>query len=106
MANKKERPAIENPLANMGLDEIVRGITTNEAPQETPVVKVKEPKIRTLAGMNRFEETLDKYTGVSEQGVAIWLPKEEKKRQEVLRANADRNIPPRSVAAAIMMTYI
>ena len=29
MANKKERPAIENPLANMGLDEIVRGITAN-----------------------------------------------------------------------------
>ena len=30
MANKIERPAIENPLANMGLDEIVRGITSPE----------------------------------------------------------------------------
>ena len=103
MANKKERPAIENPLANMGLDEIVRGITTNEAPQEKPV---KEPKKRISAGMKRFEENLDKYTGVSEQGVAIWLPKEVKKRLEVIRANADRNIPLRSLAAAIIMTYI
>jgi hypothetical protein len=106
MANKKERPAIENPLANMGLDEIVRGITTNEAPQENPVIKVKEPKKRTSAGMKRFEENLDKYTGISEQGVAIWLPKEVKKRIEIIRVNADRNIPIRSLAAAIIMTYI
>ena len=106
MANKKERPAIENPLANMGLDEIVRGITTNEVPQKKPAVKAKEPKKRASAGMKRFEETLDKYTGVSEQGVAIWLPKEVKKRLEVIRVNADRNIPLRSLASAIIMTYI
>ena len=106
MANEKERPAIENPLANMGLDELVRGITANEAPQEKPMVKTKEPKKRASAGMKRFEEYLDKYTGVSEQGVAIWLPKEVKKRLEVIRVNADRNIPLRSLAAAIIMTYI
>ena len=107
MANKKERPAIENPLANLGLDEIVRGITsTNEVPQEKTATKVKEPKKRTSSGMKRFEENLGKQTGVSEQGVAIWLPKEVKKRLEVIRANADRNIPLRSLAAAIIMTYI
>ena len=106
MANKKERRAIENPLANMGLDEIVRGITTNEVPQKKPAVKAKEQKKRASAGMKRFEENLDKYTGVSEQGVAIWLPKEVKKRLEVIRVNADRNIPLRSLAAAIIMTYI
>ena len=106
MAKKKERPTIENPLANMGLDEIVRGITKNEAPQEKPVIKVKEPKKRTSAGMKRFEENLDKYTGVREQGVAIWLPKEVKKRLEIIRVNEDRNIPIRSLAAAIIMTYI
>lgn len=44
MANKKERPAIENPLANMGLDEIVRGITANEAPQEKTFGKNKGAK--------------------------------------------------------------
>ena len=106
MANKKDRPAIENPLANMRLDENVRGITTNETPQEKPVVKTKETKNRTSSAMKRFEENLDKYTGVSEQGVAIWLPKEVKKRLEIIRANADRNIPLRSLAAAIIMTYI
>jgi hypothetical protein len=70
------------------------------------MAKTKEPKKRTSAGMKRFEENLDKYTGVSEQGVAIWLPKEVNKRLEMIRANADRNIPLRSLAAAIIMTYI
>jgi hypothetical protein len=73
--------------------------------RSTPRLK-RSPKKRTSAGMKRFEENLDKYTGVSEQGVAIWLPKEVKKRLEVIRANADRNIPLRSLAAAIIMTYI
>ena len=47
-----------------------------------------------------------KYTGVSEQGDAVWLPKEVKKRLELIRVNAKRNIPLRSLAAAIIMTYI
>ena len=106
MANKKDRPAIENPLANMGLDEIVRGITASEPAEKPAEPKAKEPKKRATSGTKRFEANLDKYTGVSEQGVAIWLPKEVKKRLEVIRANADRNIPLRSLAAAIIMTYI
>lgn len=53
-----------------------------------------------------FEENLAKYTGISEQGFAIWLPKEVKKRLELIRLNAHRNIPLRSLAAAIIMTYI
>ena len=52
------------------------------------------------------EENLAKYTGISEQGFAIWLPKEVKKRLELIRLNAHRNIPLRSLAAAIIMTYI
>lgn len=106
MANKKERPAIENPLANMGLDEIVRGITSNEPAEKPTEAKAKEPRKRAASSSKRFEANLEKYTGVSEQGVAIWLPKEVKKRLEVIRANADRNIPLRSLAAAIIMTYI
>lgn len=31
---KNERPAIDNPLASIGLDQIVRGITQPEAPKE------------------------------------------------------------------------
>ena len=54
----------------------------------------------------RFEENLQRYTGVSEQGVAIWIPKEVKKKLEIIRANSDRNIPVRSLAATIIMTNI
>ena len=35
-----------------------------------------------------LEENLAKYTGISEQGFAIWLPKEVKKRLELIRLNA------------------
>lgn len=116
MATKKERPAIENPLAGLGLDDIVRGITTpNIIPTVEPAQPAEPrpteqapatPKKRMSAAMKRLDENLTRYTGVSEQGLAIWLPKEVKKRLELIRANADRNIPLRSLAAAIIMTYI
>lgn len=103
MATKKDRPTIENPLANMGLDEIVRGMTTTE---ETPFQEPVKKRASKKKSAGLLEENLNKYTGISEQGVAIWLPKEVKKRLEVIRANADRNMPIRSLAAAIIMTYI
>lgn len=115
MATKKERPSIENPLAGLGLDDIVRGITTPtaepvapaaEAPRPTAVKAAKEPRKRATAAQRRLDDNLNRYTGVSEQGVAIWLPREVKKRLDLIRANADRNIPLRSLAAAIIMTYI
>lgn len=102
MATKKEHPAIGNPLANIGLDEIVRGMTATEKPAEQKPARKKSSK----ATANLFEEQLEKYTGISEQGVAIWLPKEVKKRLELIRLNANRNVPIRSLAAAIIMTYI
>lgn len=115
MATKKERPSIENPLAGLGLDDIVRGITTPtaepvapaaEAPRPTAAKTAKEPRKRATAAQRRLDDNLNRYTGVSEQGVAIWLPREVKKRLDLIRANADRNIPLRSLAAAIIMTYI
>lgn len=108
---KNSRPEIDNPLANMGLDDIVRGITTPGKDKE-PVVDAngdpaaeRETK-RRKRGKKAFEVNLAKYTGISEQGFAIWLPKEVKKRLELIRLNAHRNIPLRSLAAAIIMTYI
>ena len=47
MATKKDRPQIENPLANMALDEIVRGITiTKDEPRQsnTPISEIKPKK--------------------------------------------------------------
>lgn len=117
---KTNRPEINNPLADMGLDDIVRGITAPSAPQpryqeeprrqpapaprpvEHPVMQdVEDDREMTL-----FERNLEKYTGISEQGVAIWLPKEVKKQLEMIRINASKNIPLRSLAAAIIMTYV
>lgn len=110
---KNSRPAIDNPLANMGLDDIVRNITTSgnienadkkETGKDTDAPK-KAGKSRR-GGMKSLEANLAQYTGISEQGVAIWLPKEVKKRLELIRVNASRNIPLRTLAAAIIMTYI
>ena len=110
---KNSRPEIDNPLANMGLDDIVRNITASgnienadkkETGKDTDAPK-KAGKSRR-GGMKSLEANLAQYTGISEQGVAIWLPKEVKKRLELIRVNASRNIPLRTLAAAIIMTYI
>lgn len=110
---KNNRPEIGNPLASMGLDDIVRNITATgdgvgtvkkDTGEEADAPK-KAGKFRR-GGMKAFEENLTKYTGINEQGVAIWLPKEVKKKLEMVRINASRSIPLRSLAAAIIMTYI
>lgn len=127
---KKNHPVIDNPLASLGLDDIVRGITSPKPavtpePETTPsepeepkpvaeeisevteeVIEAPRKTFRRRGNMKLFEENLAKYTGISEQGIAIWMPKEVKKRLELIRINADRNIPLRSLAAAIIMTYI
>lgn len=60
--------------------------------------------------MYRFEslseENLAKYKGINEQGSAVWIPKEVKKKLEMIRVNAQQNIPLRALASAIIMTYI
>lgn len=106
MANKKEIPAIENPLANMGLDEIVREITNSEEENKTNKEGTTRTRRSKASTKKTFEYNLEKYIGISEQGAAIWLPKEVKKKLEIIRANSDRNIPLRSLAAAIIMSYI
>lgn len=110
---KNNRPEIGNPLASMGLDDIVRNITATGDGVETVKKDTGEeadaPKKAGKSrrgGMKAFEENLAKYTGINEQGIAIWLPKEVKKRLEMIRINASRSIPLRSLAAAIIMTYI
>ena len=84
----------------MGLDEIVRGITAPDKVKKldtgaSEVQDIQKEGKRRRKGRKALEENLAKYTGVSEQGDAVWLPKEVKKRLEL-----------RSLAAAIIMTYI
>lgn len=110
---KNNRPEIDNPLASMGLDDIVRNITATGSSMETDkkgtdeddgiTKKTRKPR---RGRMKTFEENLAKYTGINERGIAIWLPKEVKKKLEIIRVNANRNIPLRSLAAAIIMTYV
>ena len=79
---KNSRPEIDNPLANMGLDDIVRGITTPGKDKEPVVDANGDPAAESYA------EVISCYP------------------VELIRLNAHRNIPLRSLAAAIIMTYI
>ncbi len=115
---KTNRPQAANPLAGMGLEDIVRNMTAADVPvkEEKEDVAVeseeteedaqdKTPK-RRRGNMKVFEENLAKYRGLNEQGFAIWLPREVKKKLELIRLNASRTIPLRALASAILMTYI
>ncbi len=116
---KKNRPQVANPLAGMALDDIVRNMTTADVPvkEEKPEgevvnetasdedAQVKSPR-RRRGNMKAFEENLAKYKGLNEQGFAIWLPKDVKKKLEIIRLNANRTIPLRALASAIIMTNI
>ena len=124
MATKNNRPQVENPLANMGLDDIVRGITSPQVATETEeaeeaseidsesetdelsINQGKEQRKRRTKAEKLFQANFDKYARVGEQSTAIWLPKELKKKLELICAQSDKNIPIRSLAAAIIMTYI
>ena len=92
----------------MGLDQIVRGITApkNDEDVERHADRTGEPVKSRRGGLRKLQENLEKYRGINEQGAAIWLPTEVKKKLDMIRVNASRNIPLRSLAAAIIMTYI
>ena len=55
---------------------------------------------------NKFLENMIKYTGVKEQGSAVWLPSDVKKRLDDFRATAKRNIPIRTLVSAIVVAFL
>ena len=70
---KNNRPEIDNPLANIGLDEIVRGITAPDKVKEpgtgaSEVQDIQKEGKRRRKGRKALEENLAKYTGVAAQG--------------------------------------
>ena len=75
--------------------------TTAPVQESTPV---PAPEVKTVP--QSFSGWLKQYTGVKEQGQAIWVPAEVKKELEKIRVNASKNIPLRSLAAAMVMRYI
>ena len=103
----KKKPQVVVPGLMRGLNKKVQGqgggvSLPTEAPAQEPVpVDQEQP-----ANITTFAERVEKYTGVKEQGQAIWVPAEVKKELEKIRVNASKNIPLRSLAAAMIMSYI
>ena len=107
-----EQKKIINPLfskndSRISLAESVTKIigANTESKDKTAVLR-KEKSDWHAIGWKKFTEGLEDYTGVKGQGAAVWLPTEVKKLIEQLRANSERNIPIRALAAAMIVAFI
>ena len=107
-----EQKKIINPLfskndSRISLAESVTQIidANTESKDKTAVLR-KEKSDWHAIGWKKFTEGLEDYTGVKGQGAAVWLPTEVKKQIEQLRANSERNIPIRALAAAMIVAFI
>ena len=107
-----EQKKIINPLLSkndngISLAESVTQITDayDESKDKTAAF-LKEKSDWYAIGWKKFTDGLEDYTGVKGQGAAVWLPTEVKKRIEQLRANSERNIPIRALAAAMIVAFI
>lgn len=105
MAEKKKTQVVA-PGMLRSLNKQVQGggvpLPTEAPAQEpAPVQEQEQP-----ANITSFAERIEKYTGVKEQGQAIWVPAEVKKELEMIRVKASKNIPLRSLAAAMIMAFI
>jgi hypothetical protein len=105
----KKKPQVVVPGLMRGLNKKVTqgqggGVplpTEAPAQEPAPVQEQEQP-----ANITSFAERVEKYTGVKEQGQAIWVPAEVKKELEMIRIKASKNIPLRSLAAAMIMAFI
>ena len=105
----KKKPQVVVPGLMRGLNKKVTqgqggGVSLpTEAPAQepAPVQEQEQP-----SNITSFAERIEKYTGVKEQGQAIWVPAEVKKELEMIRVKASKNIPLRSLAAAMIMAFI
>ena len=110
MSNKDAKPKImpgmlrslNKQAQGQGGVVLPESSTTTAPVQESAPVPAPSPK----AIPQSFNGWLEQYTGVKEQGQAIWVPAEVKKELEKIRVNASKNIPIRSLAAAMIMSYI
>ena len=107
-----EQKKVINPLLSknnngISLAESVTQITGTNAESKDKVTSThKEKSDRHAIGWKKFTEGLEDYTGVKGQGAAVWLPTEVKKQIEQLRANSERNIPIRALAAAMIVAFM
>ena len=101
----KKKPQVVVPGLMRGLNKKVQGQGGGvPLPTEAPAQESQEQE--QPANITSFAERVEKYTGVKEQGQAIWVPAEVKKELEMIRIKASKNIPLRSLAAAMIMAFI
>ena len=107
-----EQKKVINPLLSkndngISLAESVTKITGANADSKVKAVAFRKEKSDWHAiGWMKFTEGLEDYTGVKGQGAAVWLPTEVKKQIEQLRANSERNISIRALAAAMIVAFM
>ena len=107
-----DKKRIINPLLSkndngISLAESVTRITGANAESKDKMASTHKEKSDWYAiGWKKFTEGLEDYTGVKGQGAAVWLPTEVKKQIEQLRANSERNIPIRALAAAMIVAFM
>lgn len=78
-------------------DDIAESPVDDVPPEESPSL---------IPGMEILQKYLEKYDIVHEKGDAIWLPTEVAKRLQLAKINMKHNISKRSLAAAIIMTFL
>ncbi len=107
-----EQKKIINPLFSKNdngvslAESVTKIIGANAESKDKTAVLRKEKSDWHAIGWKKFIEGLEDYTGVRGQGSAVWLPTEVKKLIEQLRANSERNIPIRALAAAMIVAFI
>ena len=107
-----EQKKIINPLLSkndngVSLAETVTQLTGANVESKDKAASFRKEKSDWHAiGWKKFTEGLEDYTGVKGQGAAVWLPTEVKKQIEQLRANSERNIPIRALAAAMIVAFM
>ena len=100
-------PLLSKNVNGISLAESVTKITGVNAESNGNAAAFRKEKSDWHAvGWKKFTEGLEDYTGVKGQGAAVWLPTEVKKQIEQLRANSERNIPIRALAAAMIVAFM
>lgn len=106
--NKKREPSAPKGISMLGMlhESQQAGKPTVAMPEQEQTSPVQEPAVSDGELWNKFLENMIKYTGVKEQGSAVWIPSDVKKRLDDFRATAKRNIPIRTLVSAIVVAFL
>lgn len=95
-------PGTIDTLRNQAQGGVEQPVTTEQA----AAVNKEEKSNVTEDEQLDFNGYLKKYTGIKEQGVAVWISKDIKKELMNIRNNASENIPLRALVMAMVKTFI